>query len=241
VREIRSIVVGLDFFGPLAVALGDLKRAGHLGAGSLPWIASLHDLEVISLVIDRPAEFLLYLRRRTDSGVATHYRGADELDLFMLFLDGGLYVEADPEEVRRLHPSAGPAKDRDRKRHLQDARPTVVGTHTDPLDAWMYRREGSSPYEIDKPTFNTHPAAQTIVDFLEAGRKPGWFRFGADLLGLAGTAQKKLGDHLRHLVEQTRSDNRWHSLVQGYAGMWGYPMLFAGSTPTSHTPVGSRH
>ncbi len=235
VMEVRSIVVGLDFFGPLAVALGDLKRAGHLGDGSLPWIASLHDLEVISLVIDRPAEFLLYLRRRTDSGVATHYRGADELDLFMLFLDGGLYVEEDPEEVRRLHPTAGPARDRDRNRHLQDARPTVVGTHTDPLDAWMYRREGSSPYEIDKPAFNTHPAAQAIVDFLEDGRKPGWFRFGADLLGLAGTAQKKLGDHLHHLVEQTRSDNCWQSLVQGYAGMWGYPTLFAGSAPPSHT------
>lgn len=235
VREVRSIVVGLDFFGPLAVGLGDLKRAGHLGNGSLPWIASLHDLEVISLVIDRPAEFLLYLRRRTDSGVATHFRGADELDLFMLFLEGGLYVEEDPEEIRRLHPTAGPARGRDRKRHLQDARPTVVGTHTDPLDAWMYRREGSSPYEIDKPAFNTHPAAQVIVDFLEDGRKPGWFRFGADLLGLAGTAQKKIGDHLRHLVEQTRSDNRWHSLVQGYAGIWGYPMLFAGSAPESQT------
>jgi hypothetical protein len=235
VREVRSIVAGLDFFGPLAVALGDLKRAGHLGDGSLPWIASLHDLEVISLVIDRPAEFLLYLRRRTDSGVATHFRGADELDLFMLFLDGGLYVEENPEEIRHLHPTAGPARELDRKRHLQDARPTVVGTHTDPLDAWMYRREGSSPYEIDKPAFNTHPAAQVIVDFLEDGRKPGWFRFGADLLGLAGTAQKKLGDHLRHLVEQTRSDNCWHSMVQGYAGMWGYPMLFAGSAPESHT------
>lgn len=67
----RSIVVGLDFFGPLAVALGDLKRAAMLGEGGLPWIASLHDLEVISKVIERPAEFLLYLRRRADSGVAT--------------------------------------------------------------------------------------------------------------------------------------------------------------------------
>lgn len=36
-----------------------------------------------------------------------------------------------------------------------------------------------------------HPAAQEIVDFADE-RKPGWLRFGADLLGLAGTAQKKL-------------------------------------------------
>lgn len=235
VREVRTIVVGLDFFGPLAVALGDLQVAGMLDAGTVPWIASLHDVDVISKVIDRPSEFLLYLRRRTDSGVAKHYRGADELDLFMLFLDGGLYVAEDPDEVRRIHPTAGPLRARDRKQHLRDARPTVVGTHTDPLDAWMYWTEGTSPYEAEKPEFNTHPAARDIVDFLTDGRKPGWFRFGADLLGLAGTAQKKLGDFLRRLVDQSKSDDKWHSMVQGYAGSWGYPMLFAGTAPPSHT------
>jgi hypothetical protein len=235
IREVRSVVVGLDFFGPLAVALGDLKRTGMLGEDSLPWIASLHDLEVISKVIERPAEFLLYLRRRADSGVATYYRGADELDLFMLFLDGGLYVEQDPEEVRLQHPAAGPPPSHARKQHQQDARPTVVSTHTDPLDAWMYWIEGTSPYETDKPTFNVHPAVQKIVDFLADGRKPGWFRFGADLLGLAGTAQKKLGDFLRELVDKSRADDRWHSMAHGYAGMWGYPMFFAGTKPRSHT------
>jgi hypothetical protein len=235
IREVRSIVVGLDFFGPLAVALGDLKRAGMLGEGSLPWIASLHDLEVISKVIDRPAEFLLYLRRRTDSGVTTYYRGADELDLFMLFLNGGLYVEEDPVEVRLQHPAAGSPRSHARKQHQQDARPTIVGTHTDPLDAWMYWIEGTSPDETDKPTFNMHPAAQKIVDFLADGRKPGWFRFGADLLSLAGTAQKKLGDSLRELADRNRADHRWHSMGCGYVGTWGYPMLFAGTKPRSHT------
>lgn len=36
-------------------------------------------------------------------------------------------------------------------------------------------------------------------------------------------------------MKQTRADNRWHSLVQGYAGLWGYPTLFAGTKPSSHT------
>jgi hypothetical protein len=235
IREVRAIVVGLDDFGPLAVALGDLERAGMLGEGNLPWIASLHDLEVISKVIDRPAEFLLWLRRRADSGVATYYRGADELDLFMLFLDGGLYVEPDPEEVRRRHPAAGPTRRHVQKKHQRDARPTLVGTHTDPLDAWMYWTESTSPYEASKPALNTHPAAQKIVDFLADGRKPGWLRFGADLLGLAGTAQKKLGGSLREMVGKTRTDGRWHSIVYGYAGLWGHPTLFAGTEPRNQT------
>lgn len=233
VREIRSIVIGLDSFGPLAVALGDLRRAGALGEGAVPWIASLHDLDVISKVIDRPAEFLLYLRRRTDSDIATHFRGADELDLFMLFLGGGLYVPPDPVEVQRLHPSVGSPTGRETREHARDARPTQVGTYTDPLDAWMYWVEGTSPYPAEKPTFNTHPSVTRIVDFLIEGRKPGWLRLGADMLGLSGQTQKRLGKQLDELVAKTREDGRGHSLVQGWAGLWGYPTFFAATVPRS--------
>jgi hypothetical protein len=235
VREVRAIVVGLDDFGPLSVALGDLERAGMLGEGNMPWIASLHDLEVISKVVDRPAEFLLWLRRRADSGIATHYRGADELDLFMLFLDGALYVEPDPEEVRRHHPAAGPSRSHARKMHQRDARPTIVGTHTDPLDAWMYWTEGTSPYEVGKPALNTHPAAQEIVDFLADGQKPGWLRFGADLLALAGPAQKKLGDSLRGMAAKARADGQWHSIFYSYMDVRDHPTFFAGTVPRDGT------
>jgi hypothetical protein len=231
VREVRAVVVGLDDFGPLAVALGDLEQAGLLGEGSLPWIASLHDLEVISKVIDRPAEFLLWLRRRADSGVATYYRGSDELDLFMLFLDGGLYVEPDPEDVRHDHPTSGPSRSHARKMHQRDARPTIIGTYTDPLDAWMYWTEGTSPYEVDKPVLNTYPAAQEIIDFLADSRKPGWLRFGADLLGLAGAAQKKLVASLRDIANQTRADGQRHTVAFAYAGLWGHPTFFAATQP----------
>ncbi len=99
----------------------------------------------------------------------------------------------------------------------------------------MYWTEGTSPYEAGRPTLNTHPDAREIVDFLADGRKPGWLRFGADLLGLAGTAQRQLGDSLRELADKSRADGRWHSIAYGYAGTSGYPMLFAGTMPQSHT------
>jgi hypothetical protein len=226
IQEVRSMVVGLDIFGPLAVSLGELLRSGALGAGSVPWISSLHDLEVVSKVLDRPSEFLLYLRRRTDSGVTDHYRGADELDMLMLFLSGGLYVEPDPAETERHHPVVGTPRTRDLRRHARDARPTFVGTHTDPLDAWMYWVEGSSPYETEKPSLNAHPAALELVDFLADGHKPGWFRFGADILALSGKSQKDLGAHLTKVAKAAKADGQSHSYVQGFAGPWGYPTLF---------------
>ena len=86
-----------------------------------------------------------------------------------------------------------------------------------------------------KPVLNTHPAAREIVDFLADGRKPGWLRLGADLLGLAGTAQKNLGDSLRDMVNKARVDGRWHSVVHSYAGLWGHPALFAGAEPRNQT------
>ena len=184
VRETRTVVAGLDQFGQLGVALGDLADSGLVGNGCLPWIASIHDLHVIARVVDRPAEFLLYLRRRTDSGVARHYRGCDELDLFMHFMNGGLYVEDDPDEIHRRHPKTSPPTRTARERHERTARPTLVATFTDPLDAWMYWVEGSSRDEVPKPVFNTDPEAAKLVDWLADGPKPGWLRIGADLLGL---------------------------------------------------------
>ena len=231
VREIRTVVAGLDYFGPLGVALGDLADSELVGEGGLPWIASIHDLDVISRVIDRPTEFLLYLRRRTDSGVAKHYRGSDELDLFMLFMDGGLYVEDDPDEIHRLHPRTSPPTRTARDRYERAAQPTQVGTFTDSLDAWMYWVEGSSPDEVEKPVFNVDSGAAELVDFLADGPKPGWLRIGADLLGLDGRAQRKLLANIQRIVDRTRADSRPHSLTQGFAGSGGYMAFFVGTIP----------
>lgn len=231
VREVRSVVVGLDYFGPLSTGLGDLVDASLIRDGTLPWIVSMHDLHVIGMVIDQPSEFLLYLRRRTDSGVAKHFRAMDELDLFMLFLSGGLYVEPDPDEVRRAHPHSPPATRQDRQRHERSAVPTTVGTYTDPLDAWMYWLEDKMPDEVAKPRFRSHAWVAEIVRFLSKERPPGWIRCGADLLGLSEDAQASLACDVDRLVDQTRADAGYHTMVQGFAGMWGYPALFVCTTP----------
>jgi hypothetical protein len=97
VREVRSVTALLDDVGPLGTAIGELQRAGIVSVTKPPWITSLHDLATIAAVSGRPAEFLLYLRLRTDSPVTTHFWAIDELDLYMLFLQGDLYVE--PEEA----------------------------------------------------------------------------------------------------------------------------------------------
>ena len=96
-----------------------LIRSGVIADNRYPWVVSLHDLAVISEVLDRPAELLIYLQRRTDPGVSKYFWSSDELDLFMLFLQGGLYVEPNPDKVYALYPASGkPTKEaRERYRH----------------------------------------------------------------------------------------------------------------------------
>ena len=231
VREIHTIVAGLDYFGPLGVALGDLAETELLGHGHFPWVVSIHDLETISRVVDRPSELLLYLRRRTGAGVARHFRGADELDVFMLFMEGGLYVPDDPDEIRHKHPTARYPTKTARKRHQDAARPTRVGTFTDPLDAWMYWVEGSSQMEASKPEFNVDTSTAELVDFLAEGPAPGWLRIGADLMSFDGRAQERIMANVAKIVRQTRIDGKSHSLVQALASSDGYTALFAVTVP----------
>jgi len=229
VREVRSIAVCLDDMGPLGTALDELVRGNVIKSDRFPWIVSLHDLAIIAEVLDRPAEFLLYLRRRTESEVSLNFWAIDELDLFMLFLSGQLYVEPDPDRVSEEFLGVRPPSGGDRHRYRSSAVPTRVMTHTDPLDAWVYYQEGSVEEPAPKPIFEAHPAVLDLVDFLQDGKKPGWFRFSADLLNLAGDAQEKLAGDIKTLITTTKSDGQPHSLFVGFAGAWGYPSLFIGT------------
>lgn len=233
VREVRSIAVMLDDLGPAGVGLGALQQAKVFGEESLPWVVSLHDLRVITRVLDSPSELLLYVRRRTDTAVAQLYRGSDELDLFMLAVNGGLYVEPDPDQIKRDHPAVPPVKKHERRIFAEDQRPTLVSTFTDPLDAWMYHQEGQSHEPVEKPVMTGHPRLKELVGFLADMRSPGWLRTGADLLSLSGDTQQQLVSMMKKICQATKQDHQPHDMVMGFAGVWGYPLVFAATRPKS--------
>ncbi|MBT1635436.1 hypothetical protein [Clavibacter michiganensis] len=231
VREVRSIAVCLDDMGPLATGLDELVRSRVISSDRFPWIVSLHDLAVISEVIDTPAELLLYLRRRTDSDVSRAFWAIDELDLFMLFMAGHLYTHPDPDLVRDNYLGVPEPTNHARKLYREERAPTRIMTQTDPLDAWMYYKEGATQSRVPKPTFRRKPAVGLIVDFLRRDCKPGWFRFSADLLNLGEDGQDLLGRRINEIAKMTRRDQRWHSLFLPMPGTWGYPALFVGTKP----------
>lgn len=231
IREVRSIAVLLDDVGPLGTAIGELQRVGIVPQSRPPWITSLHDLATVAEVSGRPSEFLLYLRRRTDSGVTTHYRAADELDLYMLFMEGSLYVASDPEQTRAEHPTP-PIKSRDRRDHTRDAVGTMVLDHCQELNTWMQRHNAEEHNGIpERPTFNAPGRLVELIDELTELDAPGVFRTGADLLSLAGDVQQKILKLITERARTTRSDGQFHEVMLAFAGMWGYMTLFIAAAP----------
>ncbi|WP_455837058.1 hypothetical protein [Pseudarthrobacter siccitolerans] len=233
VREIHSVVVCLDDWGPLAIATDALVRAGFITDSSIPWLVSLHDLEVIKLLFHHPADFLTYLRRRTDPVSSRLIVAADELDLVMWYVNGDMYIEPDPDRIHEQHPMTSPPTAADRRRFAESNVATRVSTLTDPLDAWMYYSTGQTGIPAAKPLRKHSAFVSGLLDFLQAEHKPGWLRFGADLAGLSGVAQQGIGNHVKRLVTMTRDDGEFHRSIQNFPGPWGHPVLFMGSKPES--------
>lgn len=236
IREVRTLVVVLDDIGPLGTNLADLQHAGILPKDRPPLVLSLHDLAVIAEIGERPSEFLLYLRRRTDSPVTTYYRALDELDLYMLFLAADLYVEADPDEVKGIHPTLPPVTNTERRRHKRSAVGTMVSDNCVDLTAWMNRDKLPQDEHLAKPSMNAPVEMLELIDQLSLAGKPGWFRCGADLLALSGEGQMRLLSAIKTCARATRKDGRYHDAMTAYAGMWGFSTVFMATGPTG-TPI----
>jgi hypothetical protein len=225
IREVHSIVATLDDLAPLSMDVENLERSQILSGERVPWVVSIHDLMVIARVLERPSEFLLYLRRRTEPSATKKYFAQDELDLFMHFLHGGLYVEPDPEWVQAQFPFSPKPTKEDKKRFKSQAGKIIVGNLTTELDEWM-DNDGSEPTHA-KPAFVSHPAIFTLVDFLANKKLKGWLRFGADLLHLDMETQEYLVRNLQAVAHRTKADGLHHSFAMSFEGAWGFPSFFA--------------
>lgn len=214
VREVRTVIALLDDVGPLGTAIGQLQHAGVLSENKPPWITSLHDLATIAQVCDRPAEFLHYLRVRTDSPVTKHFWALDELDLYMVFLQGDLWVEADEENG--IH---------------------MVDDHCVDLNVWMTREDLPASEKAHKPSFTAVPAMLNLVDSIGAAGQPGWLRCAADLLSLSGDGQQQVLDVIAQVVGRAESDANYHQCLFSFESVWERPVFYFAATPAKMTPA----
>jgi hypothetical protein len=222
VREIHAIAVTLEDLSSIATVTVSLIHAGVLAAEDVPWTVSIHDLQIIRELIDRPAEFLLYLRRRTEPTVTLRYHAVDELDLFLEFFATGLYVEPDPEKVREALPHLGEPSVAERRRYSEQGF-GLLTSRTDQLDAWYFHTLGMRTTPAPKPCHRANAEVQGLVDELRRRGDAGWLSVGATLLAGSSALQERVARSPRRLARLTRDDGRGHS----------YTMFIGGKGPDS--------
>lgn len=197
VREIHAVAVSLEDLTSTSTATAELVQAGLIAVESIPWTASIHDLDLIAELVAHPAEFLLYLRRRRHPEATVLYTAPDELDLFLFFFEAGLYVLENPDEVRSTFsflPQVGPSE---RERWRKQI-PGVITSRTDPLDAWYFEdylptRTGKTklPSAAPKPQMTPSPLA-SLIDGIDRLGAYAAISIGATLLSGDTKAQRRM-------------------------------------------------
>jgi len=209
IREIHTIAVSLDDLSSVLTVTAHLIDAGLLTIDNIPWTVSIHDLELITELVERPAEFLLYLRRRRDPNVTIMFSAPDELDLFLYYFEAGLYVEPDPQGVNAAFPFL-PAPSTADLRRYRSQDPVFVTSRTDPLDQWFYstKREGTA--SAPKPSMTPSPVG-TLIDELQARQVTGWLSVGATLLSGSTKAQHQFARNGKDLLDKPAANGRGRS------------------------------
>lgn len=215
VRETHSIVTSLDDLSGVSTATDRLMQAGLLSSGDIPWTVSLHDLDLITQLVERPAEFLLYLRRRRHSEATAMYIAPDELDLFLHFFHTGLYVQPDPDVVSADLQWAGAPTTSDRRRRAEQA-PTLITSQTDELDAWYYSLhppEGTERSQVSaKPRMTPSPLDPVIAALTDRGVFAA-ASIGATLLEGSSEAQRQIASIPGNMLDNPDPNGRERSVA----------------------------
>lgn len=212
VREVLLVAMTLEDTSGFVTTTSDLIDHGLLSDDAVPWTVSLQDLRVISEVVQRPSEFVLYLRRRTEPDTTRFNYSMDELDLFMEFLTTGLYVNPDPDQRFAELPQLGAPDEADRDQYNKQV-PRFLFSRTDDLDAWFAYRYGRREVPTERPALPIDPTVAQVIDDLARRKSPGWLNIGATLLSYSTDEQEEFGAMIGRLRQLTADDDKSHSFT----------------------------
>lgn len=240
VREVHAIAVSLEDLSGIATITSELVVNGLLNTHDLPWTVSLHDLRIISELVERPAELLLYLRRRTEPATTRRFHAVDELDFFLHFLAAQLYVEPDPDAVQRELPQLGEPPTKNRRRFRQQGL-ELLSSRTDPLDAWYFYQLGVRSTAAEKPRMKADPELLRLIDDLAGRGEPGWFAMTAALLNFDTASQHRCAVSGPRLAAQTRADSNPHRLAMPAGTRRGDSVLLVWESASPRLPIAVSH
>jgi hypothetical protein len=174
-KDICLITLTLDSLDVFTPDLQQLRAAGVLQSGDLPWAVCLTDLWAISELVTSPSEFIHFLRwRLAVSSANSVSAGSDELNWFAIYLKEG------PEFI---HVPAG-------FDHL------TYTSYTDDIDAYFYHRSGHRQTFAERPSQAIPASFRALLASLEHNQPQDFTMVTEFLLDLSFSARAELGDRL---------------------------------------------
>ena len=188
-RLFLPINVTLDDLGPVAMQLGALKRAGILRSDEYLWTVGIHDLRIITEIIESPSLLLLYWTRRIRSYDFSGFAPFEEMDVLMYYLSYGLFFEDGL---------------------IQDDKQLTVHM-TASLDAYFCSQAAGE--SAVKPHMNLHAGMQSLLEILEKCPMPGFTSVCMFLFGASGNMQGTILTMIENITQRQLIDQKPHQLT----------------------------
>lgn len=189
VNDVFTVALSLEDLNYLATVTSELVESGLIPADSpAPWVVNIHDLELTTQLLQRPAEFIHFLSRRRRVSAKNNYLAVDELDYVMHYLTAGLFPEGSPGVT------------------------TLILSLTDDLDAWVFYNEGLRETPAPKPAQEIDAESVEILTLLEQNRPYGWLGASTSLLELGPGTRARVAHEARRLRDLSTADGETHSM-----------------------------
>ncbi|KHK96584.1 hypothetical protein LK09_14700 [Microbacterium mangrovi] len=203
VDEVFTIALSLEDLNYLVTVTSELVESGLIPKDSpSPWVVNIHDLEVTTRLLNRPAEFIHFLSRRRRASTMNNIQAADELDYVMHYLTEGLFPEGSPDAT------------------------TLILNLTNDLDAWVFYTEGLRETPAPKPAQEIDPESDEILATLEEARPFGWLGASTSLLELEPGTRARIAHEARRLRDLTAADGELHSMYLETSPAPMRPLIF---------------
>lgn len=198
--RVFSVVVTLDDFSGVGPTVWDLAEADLLRVPEpLPWIVSLHELEVIAELTEYPALLTLYFRLRREVNARKLVRTADELDLFIHYLLYGLFFD-DLIEAEERAPDA-----------------IFIQSMTDDLDAYFMWKRGTRSTPAEPPRQKMHKRFRELLESLETACPDGYIEIEMALLSMPDADRKMVANRFAEMRKLSARDKKLHDFTLTYS------------------------
>ena len=187
VHDIVEVVVTLEDLPAIAPLSWKLADAKLLPSAPVPWVVSLHELEIVCELAARPAELVHYTLRRQRMDSRRDAWAMDELDYYMHYVRDGLFWQGDR--------SGGPEQ---------------LLSFTDDLDAYYAHKRGERKTRARRPVQRHNKAVESLLKCLDQLDAPGRLDAALAILDVATPARERIAADLRRLKAESARDGRDH-------------------------------